>query len=303
MSSLLSKIFGSRKKNIALLYLNDSRAEAAQVSGDLKMPNLLGLNKIGFSKGMVENGEVKTHSQVQNILKDLFAGAEPQPISTGKMYVAIPFDQLYPFIRVFSKSVDEGRLKSDMDEALFSEIPFPREEVDVIGDTKIEGAKLIASAVAVPKNWKSGIKHILAESGFIDLEFIPEPYAQISLSGISDPGNTILFSFVGSRIYVSVFYAGFLYDSYLCKNGESAGALLTEYQNVNKDFKNSFSKNIENICFADAPNKIAGQIQKIFSKEEANIIFIRPENRFFADFLDSGYSTSLAGLANKVFEG
>lgn len=302
MSSLLSKIFGSGKKHIASLCINDDCVQIAQISGDLKTPHLLGLNKIVLSKGIVENGEIKLHSEMQNILSELFSCATPQPLSPGKLYIGIPFEQLYPFIRVFPKGAKD-RIKSDMDEAVSSEIPFPLEEVDIIYNTKTEGGKMISSAIAVPKNWEFGIKHVLTESGYIDLEFIPEPNAQLSLSGVSDSGNTILFSFADSRIFVSVFYYGLLYDSYLYKKEGGAESLFTEYQNINKDFKNCFGTNIENVCFADYPDEITNEIKKTFSKEKVNIVFIRPENKFFSDLLDSGYSASLAGIVLMALEG
>ena len=299
MTSFLSKIFGPKNKHTALLYFTDDRAEAAEISLDSKSPCVLALNKTDIPKGVVEDGDVKMRSQLRNILNNLFLGARPRAISAKKIYVSIPFKQIYSFVRVFPRGADKDRVKADMDEAVLSEIPFSKEEVDIIFNTRQQEGDLVASAVVIPNDWEFSIKRSLQELGFETIEFIPEPLAHISLYEARETENIVLFSFQDSKIFLSVFYAGVLYDSYLCKQTSNTNDLFAEFRSAKQNFKNNFNKNIHSICFAGAPDDFAREIEEDFAKYDEKVVFIAPRNKFFTELQDGGYSLSLSGMAKK----
>lgn len=299
MISFISKIFGSKNKKYTSLVINDRYLEVAQLSGSVNQPTLISINRVALEDGIIKGGEIRQESVFQEILQKLFEEAMPNPIKQENLYINIPFEQIYPFVKSFSKHSSEELIQSGLDEFLKNKVPFNFNDLDRDYERKEDDKRIYSSVVAYPKRSRKIIKEVCNELGFKKLHFFTEPFAQMSISEFNQESNFALFSWLNEKSYLSVFYHGLLYDSYLLNSDD----LMSEFKKEVQNFDDEFGEFINSIYFVGFPKLKYGDLKKEFDVDGLQITFLRDINLPISDIIPiEKYSFSLIGLVIKSFE-
>ena len=302
--SFISKIFGSKNKKHASLVINDAYLEVVQLAGGRNNPELIGINRIKLEDGVVVGGEIRQESAFQDALQQLFKEALPNSIQPENLCINIPFEQIYSFVKSFSKHTSEDLMLSEIEGLLKNEAPFNLDELERDYQKKVVENKVYYGVTAYPKRWKKITKEACNELGFNTLHFFTEPEAQLSLANTVPEGDFVLFSWLNGKPYLSVFYHGLLYDSYFMKDfDKSVEVLIKELKKESQNFENKFSEPIKLVYFAGFPQSMRSDLKSLFDSEELLVTYLCEAETFLSSIIPvEEYSTSLVGLAMKAFE-
>lgn len=298
MSFSFSKLFGGGKKDHAALAIHDGFLEALYVRQKGKEKELVGVNHVDLEPGIIEKGAIKNESKFQEALETLLMEAEPNPIQLKKLFINIPFEQVYPFVKVFSKHAKEDHMKESMEDLVRTHAPFSLEELEV-DYKKQSGDKIVYGALACAKAWRGMVKEACSELGFSDLHFYPEPLAHLGLSKLFISGNFSLLSWHNGQVFASLFYDNLLYDTFPLKaDAEDPKTLVDDYQKSNQDFKENFNSEIQDIYLSGFPSDLRKKLMSALSKEGLNPTFLSENDTHVADLVPMDkYSPALVGLA------
>lgn len=306
MSFSIKKLLGLKSDRHASFVLHDQYLEVAELYKKDEMIELKGLNRIALEEGIVEGGEIKSESRFQDSLEKLLLEAAPESIQTKKLYVSIPYLQIYPFVKTFPKHSKEKNMMRGMEQMIQSEAPFPLEDLQ-IEYSKNEGKKSINyGAVAYPKIWQKMVLEAFREVGISDLHFFPEPLAQLGLSRGYIKGNFVLFSWDSERVHLSVFYDDLLYDSFEMKThcteaNPNIDALMSEYSEAKKHFEDKFKASIQEYYLVGFPQNVQSGLSNRLSKEKFEYCTLASEDTDLKDVIrDAGYSPTLYGAAMRA---
>jgi hypothetical protein len=302
MTSFISKIFGSKKRNLSVLAIHDDCLEAMFLTREKNGFKLEGANSIFLGKDVMENGDIKSSSLLHEAIEKLLAESKPEPINTESALVNIPFQRLFSFVKVFPAHLGEEDMKADLACIIDKQAPFEANELIINFYKNTDGVKVAYGAIAYPKNWANTIRGACSETGIKNVDFMPEPMIQSEFAGLGK-GNYALFSMDKEKIYLSLFYKGILYDSFALESDtKDAEAIFGEFIKESDRFYLEFNEKIESINSIGATAAVNEPLMKIF--EQNNYKYnIFDKNKLLPDFLMSkDFSTTLVGLAMKAIE-
>ncbi len=302
--SFLKKIFGPKQSNPTSLIIHDHFLEVAQIevvgSG---APRLLGIHRIELDGGIVQRGEIVRESEFQAALQNLFTGAMPSVIQPDHLFINIPFEQLYSFIKVFPSHTSADHMKIGIKEVVQNQSPFEFGDVEVDYSKRTNKKSVYCGALAYPKRWKHLVTEACSELGFKDLHFVAEPIAQTSYLGPERATNFALISWQETEIVLSLILGGLLYDSYLLRERfeeNNDGAFIFDaIVQSEKNLKETFKATIDHLIFANFPQHFRKNIQTLAEKTGKKLVYLKEGDSPVASLIDmEQYSTSLVGLAN-----
>jgi len=301
--SFLKNIFGPKKTNPTSLVLHDQFLEVAQFEVESAGPKLSGLNRINLDGGIIQRGEIVRESEFQAALQNLFPGAAPNPIRPNHLFVNIPFEQLYSFIRLYPTHTSEDHMKIGVLEMVRNQAPFEFQDVEVDYFRQISKRSIYCGALVYPKQWRHLVAEACTEIGFSDLHFVAEPVAQTSFLKPEFAEHFALISWQEGAIVLSLFVGGLLYDSYVLREKFETGSdgqfIFSAVETGEQNLKNMFKVELSHLVFSSFPQNVREVIQSLAEKTGKQILYLRQEDSVVTSFINvEQYSTTLVGLAN-----
>lgn len=298
------KLLGG-KKNSAALVIHDDRLEVLQVKGGSGKRELVSVNKEMLEPGIVERGNILNESLFQEALQNLFKNAEPKPVKTKSLYINIPFEQIYPFVKVFSKHSKEEYMQKAILDVIHEQAPFTSDElVCEFKQKKEEGGKINFSATAYTKNWKSTVREACKEIGIDELHFHSEPIAQLGLSKLYIAGCFAMLSWHHGSIYVSLFYDDLLYDCFLLADADAAEnpeKINEELKKAFDEFKQEFGKLLKELYMVRISPALKSAIKRALKSDKVEVAALEENDTHIASLISPNeYSASLIGLAMRI---
>lgn len=246
--SFFKKIFGSSDWRTCLV-IQDAYVECAQVDGT----KVVASNRVDLEKGVVENGDIKNTNLFQQALESLFSDID----SSTPLFVSIPSEQVYSFLKVFPSHIKEDYCESGLMEVVQAEAPFPTDELVLDTDRVLAGNQLVCGAVASLKIWRRAVEDVCRSIGFEIEAFVPEPLALAQLVPAEKPLSFALLSGAEGCLTLSLFFGGLLYDSF---STDSGADLIKEAQQAFKNFQQHFKEPVHSLYAAD----VSSDLQKSF---------------------------------------
>lgn len=308
MTFSFSKFFGLKKREHSSLLVHDDRLEIAQFRNEGEAPELLGLNRIELKPGVLERGMILKESDFQVALQKLISGAQPSPIESHHLYINVPFLQLHPFMKSFSKHAKEEYMQSALQDLVKSKSPIPLEELELEYALSTHANRINYGAIAYPKKWVNAVREACTEIGIHDLHFFPEPLAQLGLSQAYIRGNFALFSWQAGQVYLSLFHDDLLYDCFpfktqLAADGSTDSKLMQEYQKASRHFEDLFKKPIQSFYLVGFPPEVRSRLSALLNEKKFEFCILQKEDTPLKDaILQQGYSATLYGIAMRALK-
>jgi hypothetical protein len=302
--------FKGKKSNgdRASLVINDQFLEVLQLRKSGGQMHLMSFNRAVLPAGVVENGMIVNESAFQKALLQLAESAKPQPLSTQKMTVAVPFGQLFSFIKKGNSRSDAEASKKLLTEEIRKESPVSPEEMSLQFYSDSQGHKFTYGAIAWLRSWESAVREALGEIGVQSIEFIPEPLAQWAIAESPSAGNFALGSWQDDKLFLSLFYHNLLYDSFLleCRGktlNEGLEAYFDQFSEEAKAYLEVWSTPLQTFYLINAPEAARPVIDAMAKKEGLSHSYLDEYKTSLAGQLEAQkYSATLMGLALLAFK-
>ncbi|MBN2087197.1 hypothetical protein JW758_02515 [Candidatus Peregrinibacteria bacterium] len=265
-------------KTSSFLIINNNFLIAVQLGNKKGKFVVSGYNEIELDGSVMKEGAIWDTNSFQEVLIKLFKEAKPNSIKTDTIYINIPFEVIYPFLKDFSGNTTEEIAERSIDDIINNNSPIPLSDLSL--HTKFHKNHIFTyGVIAVPKHWENQLLEVCKNVGIKNCKFIPEPYIRTTFKTDDDVNDFTLFSFHKDRVFVSIFHNKILYDSYflmlsLLEGKPNCPVCFKEFLTGKDDLKNKFSIDIKDVYFIGFPREFHNHIGAFLDSQDLNCNFI-----------------------------
>jgi len=269
-------------------------------------PRLIGFNELTMEEGIVKDGNIVDTDAFNAILKKLFSEAQPNAIKVKELYVTIPYNLLYTFVEDFSHHSKQKSMEIAMTAKVKDHSPVLLSELSVDYASVNKGHTVSYAAYASPKKWQERLLKAVTKEGVDTIEFVPEPIANMALTGEYITDDFALFSCHNEQVSLSVFHNGLLYDTFYLGGFKSATkvnctACYNAFKRSQRNFTTQFKKEFIQLFFSGFNKGQTKIIKNYFGEQKNPLQFINGTKSKLNEFLP--YETEKAilfGLFNLI---
>ena len=245
---------------------------------------LMGFNEVFLEPDLVHQGKIADMGAFKTSLHELFEESQPYPVKAGNLYVNIPDNLVYSFVKDFPHHAVHRSICPLMMDSARKHLPVPFEDLHPEFASVTTDHKVSYALYASPKKWRERLSKACKEFGVKSIEFIPESVASVTLAEYEQGEDFALFSGYRGGISLSLFHNGLLYDSYYFGDFENelpadcSADCMSEFERAQADFEETFGRDFDRLIFIGFESAHEKKIGKLFEKRGYDLNFIGSEH-------------------------